>query len=174
MAVTLRPLVPGDAPRLTALADSARVAAHLRDRFPHPYRREDADQFLDYLEQNAGQALARAICWDDDLVGLISAEQGCDIYRFNAEIGYWLGEDYWGKGIASQALSQFVRLVFNSDYMLKRLEAQVFEQHLASMRVLEKNGFVREGRRLNAVYKHGRFHHEICFALENPNWPKTP
>ncbi len=173
MAVTLRLLVADDAARLTVLADSARVAAHLRDRFPQPYRREDADQFLDYLENNAGQVLARAICLDGVLVGLISAEQGFDIYRFNAEIGYWLGEDYWGKGIASQALGQFIRVVFNSEYMLKRLEAQVFEQHLASMRVLEKNGFIREGRRMNAVYKHGRFHHEICFALENPNWPKT-
>lgn len=173
MDITLRPLVPGDAPRITELADNARVAAFLRDRFPQPYRREDAEQFLAYLEENAGQTLARAICVDGQVAGMISAEQGCDIYRFNAEIGYWLGEGYWGKGVASQALGRFVTLVFGSDFMLKRLEAQVFEQHLGSIRVLEKNGFVREGRRLNAVYKHGRFHHELCFALENPNWPKA-
>ncbi|CAM2007971.1 GNAT family N-acetyltransferase [Acanthopleuribacter pedis] len=172
MALQLRPPQRADREPLAALANDSRVAAYLRDRFPHPYRPEDADQYLDYLEEYADVALARIIHWQDTMVGLISVERSTDLYRFNGEIGYWIGSAFWGKGITSTALGQFCTFLFESDFMIKRLEATVFEQHTSSIRVLEKNGFQREGCRTKALYKHGRFHDELLYARINPNWPK--
>lgn len=172
MTLLLRPLKAQDCGALAALANDSGVAAYLRDRFPHPYKQEDAEQFLQYIEENQDVALARIIEWQGQMVGLISVETSMDVYRYNGEIGYWIGQAFWGRGFASEALKQFCTYLFESDILLKRLEATVFEQHIPSIRVLEKNGFQQEGRRLNALYKHGRFHHELMYARENPNWPQ--
>ncbi len=98
-------------------------------------------------------------------VGLIIQE---DVYRKSAEIGYWVGEPYWGKGIASEAVTQLTEYGFN-ELNLLRIYAGVFDFNVGSMKVLEKNGFVKEGVFKNAVIKNGRIcdEHRYCKLREN-------
>ncbi|MCB0639958.1 MAG: GNAT family N-acetyltransferase [Lewinella sp.] len=158
----LRPLQADDAPTLAALANNKRVWDNLRDAMPHPYTEQDARDFIG-LVTDQSPALIFAITENGAFRGVIGLRAKADVYRQTAEIGYWLGEPYWGRGIASMAIG----LV--SDYGLGplgfvRLEAGVFSHNPASMRVLEKNGYALEGIHHKAVTKNGRLLDEHLFA----------
>lgn len=168
-AVTLRPWQKRDIFALAQLADNYRIARNLRDSFPSPYTIGDAQKWVAY---NLGQPEPnpiKAIDWNGNLVGCAGAFLKDDVLRKNAEIGYWLGEQYWGKGIATLAVGLLVDYLFNN-FDLHRIYADVFAYNQASCRVLEKNNFVLEATQKEAIYKEGNYHDNLVFALLRSQW----
>jgi ribosomal-protein-alanine N-acetyltransferase len=160
----LRPYRDGDQADLVRLANNPNVAAHLRDMFPQPYTWTDAENWVRRATRER-PVRNLAICHADQFVGGIGLMAGTDIHRVSAEVGYWLGEPYWGRGLATAALVELTQYAFGSFSELNRLFAYVDEQHVASIRVLEKARFRREGHLLGAAIKHGQLRNQFLFAL---------
>jgi RimJ/RimL family protein N-acetyltransferase len=107
----LRPWASGDEDALARHANNRNVWLNLRDRFPHPYTREDAARWIALCAPVVPpQNLAIAV--GSEAVGGIGLERGADVYRRTAEVGYWLGESFWGRGIATAALRRFSEYAF--------------------------------------------------------------
>jgi ribosomal-protein-alanine N-acetyltransferase len=163
---TLRPWRRGDEASLVRHANNRNVWRNLRDRFPHPYTAADADAWIARASAQT-PATSAAIVVDEAAVGGVGLELGVDVFRRSAEIGYWLGEPFWGRGIATEVLGAFTEYAF-AHFDLCRLEAAVFEWNPASMRVLEKAGYTLEGRARLAVTKDGRTGDRLLYALVRP------
>jgi len=159
---TLRRWRLEDAEALTEQANNRKVSMYLRDIFPFPYQLEDAHEFL---ERAAPIEPATNLCIEVQgrVAGGIGLMLGEDVHRRGAQFGYWLGEQYWGRGIMSEVVGAFVEYSFVV-FDLHRMEAEVYSGNPASGRVLEKNGFVLEGRRKESVYKHGRFLDAVIYG----------
>jgi ribosomal-protein-alanine N-acetyltransferase len=159
---TIRDWRKEDAASLARHADSREVWLQLRDLFPHPYTMEHAREWI----ASAGgrdPMTDFAIVVGDEAVGGIGVRLGEDVGRRSAEIGYWLGEAHWGRGIATEAVNTFSEYAFDA-YDLVRLWASVFETNPASCRVLEKAGYVYEGRLRRSVLKAGRTLDGLLYA----------
>ena len=156
MAVRLRTWTLADAPALAKLINNKKVQDNLRDGLPFPYGEEDAKALLSaMLASDPDQNLAFAIEADGKLIGSISATRCANIHFRTAELGNNLGESYWGKGFATEAVRQICEYVFQKTDII-RIFAEPFAYNAASCRVLEKAGFQLEGvLRSNAV-KNGR------------------
>ena len=152
-----------DAEELAQYADSRQVWLQLRDRFPHPYTVENAREFIAF-SRSATPATAFAVTVGDVPVGAIGVMLRDDVERCSAEVGYWLGEPHWGRGIASCALMGFTRFAFVA-YELERLYAVPFASNLASCRVLEKAGYVLEGRMRRSAIKDGVVQDQLLYAV---------
>lgn len=127
----------------------------LSERLPYPYTEESADWWLGMVSEHDGKdGVFRAIVVDGRFVGNISVEQKSDVYRKDAEIGYLLLTEFWSQGIMTEAVRLICDIVFDELDIL-RITGLVYAPNIASQRVLEKNGFVREGLQRNAVYKDG-------------------
>jgi RimJ/RimL family protein N-acetyltransferase len=160
-----------DKPSLIAHADNPNVSRSLRDRFPCPYTEADADRWLELAVPAPANNLAIEV--NGAAAGGIGIEPGSDIYRRSAEIGFWLGETYWGRGIMSEALRAASDYAFEH-FDLCRLFAGAFESNPASARVLEKAGFTLEGRLRQAVTKGNRTLDLLLFArLRNEERPTS-
>jgi RimJ/RimL family protein N-acetyltransferase len=158
----LRPWAPADKPSLVANANNHKVWRNLADAFPHPYTDADADQWL-LIANSRGRSLSFAIEVDGAAVGGIGAQAGEGIFVRTANFGYWLGEPLWGRGImtaAGRAMLDHLK----QDARFARLEAPVFEWNPASMRVLEKLGFVRECVKRNSVTKDGQLIDSVLYT----------
>ncbi|HVF34441.1 MAG TPA: GNAT family protein [Candidatus Saccharimonadia bacterium] len=158
----LRPFRSTDLDELVALADNERVSAMLRDRFPFPYTRADGVAFL------ADTAGARddwrlAIEVDRRFAGSVGFRPGSDVHRHTAEVGYWLGEPYWGRGLVTAALRAATPVAMDA-LKLHRVAAGVYSGNPASARVLEKAGYEHEGTLRCAVVKRGRLHDVELYA----------
>jgi ribosomal-protein-alanine N-acetyltransferase len=153
--ILLRRFAPTDADALVRLADNRRIWINMRDRFPHPYTRVDADRWIAHCHAEAGQPTQFAIDLNGLAIGGIGVELFDDVHRLTAEIGYWVGEPYWGQGIATAALTQMSRYAF-AEFPLERIQALVFEWNPASRRVLEKAGYTLEARLARSITKDGR------------------
>lgn len=150
----LRPWRRGDEEDLCRQANDPRVAAHLRDLFPSPYERQDAERWIAYLAAEE-HPHALAITLDDRPIGGIGIDPLPDVFAIGGEIGYWLGVAHWGKGYATEAVGGMVDYGFEKLDLL-RVQANVYAPNVASARVLEKNGFVLEGTLRRAVRKRGQ------------------
>ena len=134
---------------------------YLSDRIPYPYTMDSANWWLNMVFENEGKcALFRKIVVDGEIVGTISIEQKGDVYRKDAEIGYFLLSEYYTKGIMSKAVSMICDIVFK-ELDIVRITGLVYEGNIASRRVLEKNDFVLEGIMKNAVFKNDVLHN-LC------------
>lgn len=151
MVTVIRQWKNEDLQELVTQADNINVWNNLRNYFPHPYTEEHGKAWLEKVV-DALPAINMAIEADGKLAGGIGLILNGDVYIKSAEIGYWLGEQYWGKGIATEAVRQMTEYAFYY-FDLVRLYAEVFETNKASMRVLEKNGYYLEGVRRKAVFK---------------------
>jgi len=158
----LRAWVRGDAHSVTKHANNPKIARQLRDRFPHPYRESDAKSWLDAVTRTHSMERL-AIEVEGEAVGGIGLDLQTDVHRRSAELGYWLGESYWGRGIMTEAVRAYTELVFGS-FDLCRLFAGVFETNPASARVLEKCGYVLEGRMRRSVLKGGKMLDQLLYA----------
>jgi len=165
---SLRNFVPEDAVALASHANNSRIAANLRDVFPYPYHLKDAREFIEKVMIDPVD-LILAIEVDGEACGAIGLNGMDDIYRYNAEIGYWLSEQHWNKGIAGRAVGEMVRLGF-THFHWERIWAGVFAYNTASARVLEKNGFNREALHRQAVCKNGKMLDEYIYALLKEEW----
>lgn len=151
METVIRQWKNEDLQKLVSQANNINVWNNLRNYFPHPYTEEHGKAWLEKVV-DALPAINMAIEADGKLVGGIGLILNGDVYIKSAEIGYWLGEQYWGKGLATEAVRQMTEYAFYY-FDLVRLYAEVFETNKASMRVLEKNGYYLEGVRRKAVFK---------------------
>lgn len=161
---TLRPFREGDQTDLVEHANNPRVAHHMRERFPRPYSRQDADDWLALVAQQ-WPTQNFAITLDDRVVGGIGLTPGTDVHRVSWETGYWLGESVWGRGIATCALAGLTRYAFGTFVVLNRLFANVDAHHGASIRVLQKAGFRCEGKFLGCVVKEGQILDQFVYAI---------
>jgi RimJ/RimL family protein N-acetyltransferase len=159
-----------DAASIVRHANNINVARQLRDRFPHPYTNQDAHAFL---KAAVGADFQSNVAIDvaGEAVGGLGYVAGTDVERNSAEVGYWLGEDYWGRGIVTEALILFAAYAF-SELRLLRLFALPLADNAASIRVLEKAGFVLEGRLRSSCVKHGEVKDQAMYAKVNPAWSR--
>lgn len=163
--VRIRPLLDSDATTLAELGNNRKIWNNIRDAMPHPYFVEHATYFINSKKDELPKCTF-AITIDDQLCGVIGLEPKQDVYRTSAELGYWLGEPYWGNGIVTEAVRQVTEYGFQT-LGLHRIFAAAFEYNLASMRILEKNGFVKEGVARKSVLKNGEYIDEHQFGKLN-------
>ena len=156
----------GDAESLTRHANDRQVSLHLRDRFPFPYGLEQARSFLGWIKKQPAPTVW-AIEVNGEAAGGIGIELHTDVERVSAEIGYWLGRGHWGKGIATEALVAVTAESFRR-FDITRLYALPFADHIASVRVLEKAGYVREGHLRQSAIKDGQIRDQLLFAAYRP------
>lgn len=156
MEVRLRAWTLEDAPALAKLINNKKVQDNLRDGLPFPYGEEDAKVFLSaMLASDPDQNLAFAIEADGELIGSISATRCANIHFRTAELGYYLGEPYWGRGFATEAVRQICDYIYRNTDII-RIFAEPFAYNTASCRVLEKAGFQLEGQLRSNAVKNGR------------------
>ena len=158
----LRPYRPGDRDALIRLADNPEVSRGLADRFPCPYRPEDADAWIE-LTSTEERPLNFAVFWRDSFIGGAGLIPLTDTHHGTAEFGYWLGQPYWGRGLATRAAALLIAYAW-AELPFIRLQAEVFAWNLASMRVLEKNGFEREGVLRRHITKRGQVFDAVIYA----------
>ena len=160
---SLREWRPSDADSLVKHANNIKVWRNLHDAFPHPYTRADADAWIQKTSADHVNAVF-AITVGGKAVGGIGFHRGTDVHRLTATIGYWLGEAYWGRGIATEALRAMTEHTL-ANFDFARIEAHVFEWNVASARVLEKAGYTREARMRKRVTKEGKTVDCFLYAL---------
>lgn len=151
-----------DAPALAEHANNLNVWRTLRDHMPHPYALADAEEYLRKLKHQQPE-LSLCIDIDGRAVGGIGLHPGEDVHRLTAELGYWLAEPFWGRGIMPAAVNAIVAHGF-AVLPLVRIEAYVFVNNPASARVLEKSGFTFEGRLARNVIKEGRILDSLVYS----------
>jgi RimJ/RimL family protein N-acetyltransferase len=153
----------GDAISLQKHADNPRVSCCLTDMFPSPYTIEDAIFWVQsHLDQHP--LINFAIAIDDEVVGGIGFEPRQDVYHRTAILGYWLGEELWGKGIMPEAAKLVTDYAFEY-FNFIRIQASIFSKNPRSMRVLEKAGYQKEAILRNAVIKNGEVMDEHVYAI---------
>ena len=160
--IKLRPIRYTDREPLANLANNKNIWNNLRNMFPHPYTVADSEKFIDSIKIQELQ-ITFAIEFEHNFVGVIGMILLQDVYRKGAEIGYWIGEPYWNKGISSRALLLATEYGFEQ-LKLERLCAGVFAFNDPSKRVLEKCGYKLEGISRNAVFKNGKLIDEYRYA----------
>lgn len=162
--VTLRQWRQEDCARLAELANNRKIWRNLREPFPFPYTLPDAEGWVAHCEAREGAPAQFAIEASGELAGGIGFNALANVHRIGAEIGYWIGEPYWGRGIATSALIEASRLAF-AEFPFQRLQAMVFGWNGVSMRVLEKAGYQLEGRLRRSVLKDGEVTDSVIYAL---------
>jgi RimJ/RimL family protein N-acetyltransferase len=159
---TVRSWATRDLASLVEYANNRRIWLNLRDRFPHPYTRQDGVAFLTHARASAPETFF-AIDVGGAAVGGIGFALQPDVERVSAEIGYWLGEPFWGRGIASEALAAITSYAVRT-HGLTRVFALPFASNAASARVLEKCGYVLEARLLRSAIKNGAIIDQLQYA----------
>lgn len=160
---TVREFMPEDAASLAKYANNRNIWVCVRDQFPHPYSQENALEFIKMVNSNR-PANVFAIAIGGEAVGGIGVHPQEDVYRYSAELGYWLGEPFWGKGLMTDIVKGVVAEAFRR-FNIWRIYAGVFSSNPASMRVLEKAGFQKEGVRRAATFKDGKVLDEVMYGL---------
>lgn len=152
-----------DVNSLVKYANNYEIFRWVKDNFPFPYKTQNAEQWIT-LSKNSNDGLNYAIANKNEAIGGIGVKFKDDVYRFSWEIGYWLGEPFWGKGIMTEAVKAFSFYLFKT-YHIKSLIAQVYEGNYSSMNVLKKAGFKLDGIIRKAVFKEKIFKDLYVFSL---------
>jgi len=141
-----------DAASLAENANNINVWNNVRDYFPHPYSEKDGKEFIKSVLEKPKPTTDRAIVVDGRAVGGIGFVLQKDVERISAEIGYWLGEKYWKRGIMTEAVRQMTAYAF-THLSLHKIYAPIFDFNIASQKVLQKAGFTREAILKQAAIK---------------------
>ena len=157
-----------DRERFVTLANDYDVWKQLYDRFPHPYTPADADEWI-ALNAKRTTLANFAICDGGGPIGSVGLTLREADYRHSAEIGYWLGQPFWGRGIATAAVQALTTYAFEALDLI-RLEAHIFARNHASARVLEKAGYQREGLLRQASMKEGEALDNVLYAALKDEW----
>jgi len=165
LGIYLRSWEKGDAPELVMAINNNRVLDNLRDGIPYPYTEKDAAEFIS-ATLNAEEELqyVYAITYDGKVIGSIGIFRRDNIHRLTAELGYYLAEPYWNKGIMTEAIRQIAAFAFSNTDIV-RIFAQPFAENQASCRVLEKVGFELEGVMRHNAIKNGQLADMKLYAL---------
>jgi RimJ/RimL family protein N-acetyltransferase len=159
---TLRPFRPADAASLARHANNRQIWLNLRDLFPHPYTVSDAEAYIARVAADA-PVTRFAVDVGGDAVGSVSLKLGSDVERRSAEIGYWLGEAHWGRGIMSAAVRAATEYAL-TELDLLRIFAVPFVRNPASARVLERAGYELEGTMRRSAVKDGVVLDQLLYA----------
>jgi ribosomal-protein-alanine N-acetyltransferase len=154
-----------DANDVSHYANNINIARNLRDAFPFPYTLKDAtDYSKSCISGVEREKICRAIVVDNRVVGSIGVFLGSDVYSKSAELGYWLAEEYWGRGIMCDAVKLISQEAFQQ-LDIVRIFAEPFANNIGSRKVLERAGFSLEGIMKYGVVKHGEIHDYCMYAL---------
>lgn len=161
--IVLRQWQEGDEYDLVKYANNESVSKYLMDSFPFPYTHADAKQWICFAKQGI-DACNLAIVLEGEVIGGIGVKKQIDVYRKSAELGFWLGEKHWNKGIMTIAVRQMIEIAFEKLNII-RLFANVFSDNKASASVLEKAGFELEGTLKSAIYKNGKTMDQLVYTI---------
>lgn len=170
MNCTIRRWKLEDAETLSLLLNNENIMNNLRDGLPYPYTKKDAEEYIQaMLNADPDKTYAFAILYENQVAGSIGVFRQENIHNQTAEMGYYIGEPYWGKGIGTCAVSQICHTIFTKTNII-RIYAEPFAYNTASCRILEKNGFQFEGTlRQNAV-KNGKILDMKMYSLIKTDW----
>ena len=160
--LVLRGFLYGDAPGLARNGNNAEIARNQRDSYPYPYTLEYARNWIQYVKSHYSDCRF-VIAQDQEAIGEIGFVIQSDVHCQSAEVAYWLGEDYWGQGIATRALEYVTQYAFK-EKGLKRLYADIIEYNTGSQRVLQKCGYQLDGIMRKNVYKDKKFYDQLVFS----------
>jgi [ribosomal protein S5]-alanine N-acetyltransferase len=161
----LRPWKESDLSSLVKYANNPEIAKNLTDKFPYPYTEENGKAFIAFA--NAGNPVhVFAIEINGEAAGGIGIHPQEDVFRKNAELGYWLAEPFWGKGIITDAIRQITEYGFRT-FDITRIFARPYGTNLASQKVLQKAGFTLEGKFSKTLFKNGEFQDEFIYAIRS-------
>jgi [ribosomal protein S5]-alanine N-acetyltransferase len=159
---------PEDRPSIVRHGNNRKIWLYLRDRFPHPYTEPKAEAWIrTALSGNPETQFAIEV--SGEAAGGIGFTLGTDVERYSAEVGYWLGEVFWGQGICTAVLRTTTRYAMEV-YPLNRIFALPFSENPASVRVLEKAGYAREGYLRRSAFKNGRFVDQVIYTSILEGW----
>jgi len=159
----LRRLREGDETSLAQHADNRKISRYLQDRFPFPYTEQDALEFITYTQQSERESVFTIVV-DGEAAGAVGLIVEEDVYRCSAELGYWLGEEHWGKGIMPRAVEKVVVHAFEA-LGLHRVYARVYANNKPSQRVMQKVGFEQEAILRKAAIKEGKIQDVYLYAM---------
>jgi len=165
----IREYKENDADSLTQYANNKNVSINLRDGFPYPYHKEDAKKYIQMVSEPEIKT-SFAITKDNLVIGSIGFVLGKDVHRYTAELGYWLAEPFWNKGIMTHAVQHMVQYAFETHNLI-RVYAEPYSSNPGSMRVLKKAGFEREGLLRASVFKDGKVLDQVLYAKINTRGP---
>lgn len=157
-----------DVDSLAKYANNRNIWINLRDAFPHPYTREDARYWIQYALAHKPETLF-AIATEAEAIGGIGLHPQPDVHRLTAELGYWLAEPFWGRGIMTRAVVAITEWAF-ANLNLVRIFASAYHTNAASARVLEKAGYTFEGRLRKSVIKDGKIYDQLLYAALKDEW----
>ena len=163
MEFKLRPWHANDLTDLVHFANNRKIANNLTDAFPHPYKEKHGIDFIK-MAANDRPTLIFAIEVDGRAAGGIGLHQQTDLHKRNMELGYWLADIHWGKGIMSAAVKEMADYGFKT-FKINRIYARPFGTNQGSQRVLQKAGFTLEGTFEKALYKKGEYIDELIYAI---------
>ena len=163
MNFELRPWRKTDLDNLVKYANNPKIANNLTNRFPHPYHRENGQEFIEFANAHTPQHIM-AIVVNGEAVGGIGVHPQDDIFHKNAEMGYWLAESLWGNGIITAAIQKMVVYGFQN-FDINRIFARPFGTNIGSQRALEKAGFELEARFEQTLFKNGVYYDELVYAV---------
>ena len=152
----------GDVDALAKWANNPEIASNLRDGFPSPYTLADAEAFLSKVTTKLPRTVF-AVATESEAIGSIGLMPGQDVHRLTAELGFWLAESYWGRGIMTSAVITVTDFGFQ-EFGLNRVFAETYASNAASARVLEKAGFQFEGRLRASVIKNGKVLDQLMYS----------
>jgi [ribosomal protein S5]-alanine N-acetyltransferase len=166
--IILRPWELHDAPELAVIADNKKITDNLRDGLPSPYTIDDAYEWLNLILPENNPAKFFAILNADKIVGSIGLVTKMNIYRKNIEIGFFLAEESWGKGIATKAIRCATAYALG-EFDIVRVYAEVFSDNIGSRRALEKAGFIHEATLKSNIFKNGIIKDSCIYSVLKEN-----
>ena len=165
-SILLRPWEISDLTNLVKHANNLNVAKYMMNSFPHPYTEEAGKKFIEFANKDTPVHIF-AIEFEGEAIGGIGIHPQSDIQCKNAELGYWLAEPYWGKGIMTSAIQQILEFTFKT-FDFNRVFARPFGTNKASQKILEKNGFQLEAHLKATFFKNDTYHDELIYAIRRP------
>ncbi len=163
MKYRLRSWKIDDLDNLVKHANNYKIARNLSNKFPYPYTEEDGRDFINFASSKSVNHIF-AIEIDGEACGGIGLHPQFDIHCKNAELGYWLAEPFWGKGIMSRVIKEMISYGF-ANIAVVRIFARSFASNIASQKILEKNGFILEATFKKTLYKFGEYEDELIYAV---------
>jgi len=162
-SLILRPFQTADKTALALLANNKNIWNNITNKMPHPYAESDAVDFIKMATSKEPSTIL-AMEWKGQFSGAIGLHPQGDVYTGTAELGYWVGEPYWGNGLASKAVALMLEYGFET-LGFRRIYAAAYDFNTQSMHILLKNGFIKEGIFKKAVIKNGKVLDEHRFAV---------
>ena len=163
MQITLRQWHINDLESLVNIANNPNISKYMADVFPHPYTLEAGKAFIEFATTNLNSKIF-AIELNHQVIGSIGLHVQADILKKNAELGYWIGEEYWGKGVMKEAITKMVDYGF-AQLDIVRIFARIYGTNIPSQKVIEKSHFKLEAKFEKTIFKNNEFLDELIYAI---------